>query len=62
MYKMRVELQLSSGFDWSEDGNYGEKAQKREHGDDDDDESSESETEASSQVWVYCISTIMRQE
>lgn len=43
-------LQLSSGFDWSEEGNLGEKSQnnKREH--EDDDESSESETEASSQV------------
>ncbi|KAL9983734.1 hypothetical protein ACROYT_G005955 [Oculina patagonica] len=43
-------LQLSSGFDWSEEGNIREKSQnnKREH--EEDDESSESETEASSQV------------
>ena len=42
--------QLSSGFDWSEEGNTGEKTQnnKREH--EDDDESSDSETEVSEQV------------
>lgn len=42
--------QLSSGFDWSEEGSFGEKAKnnKREH--EDEDESSESETEVSEQV------------
>nr|XP_058962333.1 protein RRP5 homolog [Pocillopora verrucosa] len=44
-------LEISSGFDWSEDGNYRERTQKRQHEDNnDDDESSESETEASGQV------------
>ncbi|XP_022789365.1 protein RRP5 homolog [Stylophora pistillata] len=46
-------LEISSGFDWNEDGNYGGRTQKRQHennDNDDDDESSESETEASGQV------------
>lgn len=46
-------LEISSGFDWNEDGNYGGWTQKRQHennDNDDDDESSESETEASGQV------------
>ncbi|RMX61399.1 hypothetical protein pdam_00018294 [Pocillopora damicornis] len=44
-------LEISSGFDWSEDGNYRERTQKRQHEDNNDnDESSESETEASGQV------------
>ena len=47
-------LQLSSGFEWSEEGNLGEKSQNNKREREDDDESNESETEASSQVYCAC--------
>jgi len=42
--------QLSSGFDWSEEG----KAQNNKRQREDDDESSDSETEVSEQVMYAC--------
>lgn len=42
--------QLSSGFDWSEEGSVGEKTQNNKRQREDDDGSSDSETEVSEQV------------
>ena len=42
--------QLSSGFDWSEEGSVGEKTQNNKRQHEDDDESNDSETEVSEQV------------
>lgn len=46
--------QLSSGFDWSEEGSVGEKTQNNKRQREDDDESSDSETEVSEQVMHAC--------
>lgn len=46
-------LQFFSGFDWSEEGSFGEKAKNNKREYEDEDESSESETEVSEQV--MCI-------